>query len=67
MQESPGKVDAGRLPRSKDVILLGDLCDVCKPGDEVVSISSTLNFTLRINLSKMNNFIFLKKNLSKRF
>ncbi|KAK3868016.1 hypothetical protein Pcinc_026562 [Petrolisthes cinctipes] len=35
LQESPGKVAAGRLPRSKDVILLGDLCDSCKPGDEV--------------------------------
>ncbi|XP_037780899.1 DNA replication licensing factor mcm2-like [Penaeus monodon] len=34
LQESPGKVAAGRLPRSKDVILLGDLCDSCKPGDE---------------------------------
>ena len=31
-QESPGKVAAGRLPRSKDAILLGDLCDTCKPG-----------------------------------
>ena len=41
VQESPGKVDAGRLPRSKDVILLGDLCDICKPGDEVVSIAFT--------------------------
>lgn len=38
IQESPGKVDAGRLPRSKDAILQGDLCDVCKPGDEVVSL-----------------------------
>ena len=26
---------AGRLPRSKDAILTGDLCDICKPGDEI--------------------------------
>jgi DNA replication licensing factor MCM2 len=35
LQESPGKVPAGRLPRSKDAILTGDLCDSCKPGDEI--------------------------------
>jgi DNA replication licensing factor MCM2 len=35
LQESPGKVPAGRLPRSKDAILMGDLCDSCKPGDEI--------------------------------
>jgi len=35
IQEAPGNVSAGRLPRSKDVILTGDLCDRCKPGDEV--------------------------------
>ncbi|KJH48629.1 MCM2/3/5 family protein [Dictyocaulus viviparus] len=35
IQESPNKVAAGRLPRSKDCILLGDLCDTCKPGDEI--------------------------------
>jgi len=35
VQESPGKIPAGRIPRSKDCILLGDLCDKCKPGDEV--------------------------------
>ena len=35
LQEAPGKVTAGRLPRSKDAILLGDLCDACKPGDEI--------------------------------
>ena len=35
IQESPGSVPAGRLPRSKDAILLGDLCDACKPGDDI--------------------------------
>ena len=35
IQESPGKISAGRIPRSKDSILLGDLCDSCRPGDEI--------------------------------
>ncbi|XP_053153412.1 DNA replication licensing factor MCM2 [Hemicordylus capensis] len=35
IQESPGKVAAGRLPRSKDAIFLADLVDSCKPGDEI--------------------------------
>lgn len=35
LQESPGRIPAGRIPRSKDCILLADLCDRCKPGDEV--------------------------------
>lgn len=35
IQESPGKISAGRVPRAKDVILLGELCDSCRPGDEI--------------------------------
>lgn len=35
IQESPNSVAAGRLPRSKDVVLTADLCDTCKPGDEI--------------------------------
>uniref|UniRef100_A0A915PJC1 DNA replication licensing factor MCM2 n=1 Tax=Setaria digitata TaxID=48799 RepID=A0A915PJC1_9BILA len=35
VQESPNSVAAGRLPRSKDVVLTADLCDACRPGDEV--------------------------------
>ena len=35
LQESPGTVPAGRLPRHRDVILLWDLIDSAKPGEEV--------------------------------
>ncbi|KAJ1621501.1 MCM-domain-containing protein [Pavlovales sp. CCMP2436] len=35
VQESPGTVPAGRLPRHKEVVLLGDLIDVARPGEEV--------------------------------
>jgi len=36
LQESPGSVPAGRLPRHREVILLWDLIDCAKPGEEVV-------------------------------
>jgi DNA replication licensing factor MCM2 len=35
LQESPGTVPAGRLPRHREVILLWDLIDKAKPGEEV--------------------------------
>ena len=35
LQESPSAVKPGRLPRSKDVVLLDDLIDSAKPGEEV--------------------------------
>lgn len=41
LQESPGSVPAGRLPRHREVILLWDLIDSAKPGEEVVSHPAT--------------------------
>ena len=35
VQECPGDVPPGRVPRHKDIILLGDNIDVARPGDEV--------------------------------
>lgn len=35
LQESPGSVPAGRLPRHREIILLWDLVDIAKPGEEV--------------------------------
>ncbi|KAJ1816242.1 MCM DNA helicase complex subunit, partial [Coemansia sp. RSA 2675] len=35
LQETPGSVPAGRLPRHREVVLLADLIDCARPGDEV--------------------------------
>ncbi|MCJ1306712.1 MCM DNA helicase complex subunit [Agyrium rufum] len=35
LQESPGTVPPGRLPRHREVILLWDLIDSAKPGEEI--------------------------------
>ncbi|OAA44188.1 DNA replication licensing factor mcm2 [Metarhizium rileyi] len=35
LQEAPGTVPAGRLPRTREVILLWDLIDKAKPGEEI--------------------------------
>lgn len=55
LQESPGKVPAGRLPRYKEVILLNDLIDCARPGEEIVRFSAPFsvpnNHTLGIVIS----------------
>ncbi len=40
LQESPGSVPAGRLPRHREIVLLWDLIDSAKPGEEIVSLLS---------------------------
>lgn len=52
LQESPGTVPAGRLPRHREVILLWDLIDSAKPGEEVVCVSWILHFCLALVLKK---------------
>lgn len=50
IQESPGTVPAGRVPRYKDVILLADLIDCARPGEEVeVTGIYTNNFDRGLN------------------
>lgn len=35
IQETPGSVPPGRVPRQKEVYLMNDLVDSARPGDEV--------------------------------
>lgn len=55
LQESPGKVPAGRIPRSKDVLVLGDLCDRVKPGDEL-DLTGVYTNTYDSNLNSEQSF-----------
>eukprot|EP00916_Digyalum_oweni_P003537 GHVL01006361.1.p1 GENE.GHVL01006361.1~~GHVL01006361.1.p1 ORF type:complete len:890 (+),score=173.34 GHVL01006361.1:21-2690(+) len=43
IQETPGSMPPGRVPRSKEAILTGDLVDSVKPGDEVELIGIYAN------------------------
>lgn len=51
LQETPGTVPPGRLPRSKEVILQNDLIDCVRPGEEVeVTGIYANNFEWGLNL-----------------
>jgi DNA replication licensing factor MCM2 len=55
LQEAPGSVPAGRVPRQKDVILLHDLIDSCSPG-EMVDITGIYKHTFDPSLNTKNGF-----------
>ena len=52
LQESPGSVPAGRLPRQRDVIMLSDLVDSARPGEEIEVTGVYLNiFDANLNVT----------------
>ncbi|QLG73229.1 hypothetical protein HG535_0E03130 [Zygotorulaspora mrakii] len=55
LQEAPGTVPAGRLPRHREVILLADLVDVSKPGEEV-EVTGIYKNNYDGNLNAKNGF-----------
>jgi DNA replication licensing factor MCM2 len=55
LQESPGTVPAGRLPRHREVILLWDLIDSAKPGEEV-EVTGIYRNNYDVQLNSKNGF-----------
>ncbi|KAM0688609.1 MCM DNA helicase complex subunit [Conglomerata obtusa] len=55
IQEVPGTVPSGRLPRQKEVHLFFDLIDSCKPGEEV-EITGIYKNTYNYALNAKNGF-----------
>lgn len=55
LQESPGTVPAGRLPRHREVILLWDLIDKAKPGEEI-EVTGTYRNNYDAQLNNRNGF-----------
>ncbi|CAZ81649.1 unnamed protein product [Tuber melanosporum] len=55
LQESPGTVPAGRLPRHREVILLWDLIDTAKPGEEV-EVTGIYRNNYDVQLNQKNGF-----------
>ncbi|KAI5189711.1 DNA replication licensing factor MCM2 [Nematocida minor] len=53
MQEVPGTVPPGRLPRSKEVVLQYDLIDCVRPGDEI-ELTGTYGNTYSVSHSSKN-------------
>ncbi|KAJ3049917.1 MCM DNA helicase complex subunit [Rhizophlyctis rosea] len=55
IQETPGSVPAGRLPRHKEVICLWDLVDYARPGEEIEVVGIYRN-NFDMSLNTRNGF-----------
>ena len=62
IQESPGSVPPGRVPRQKEVILTNDLVDIARPGDEV-EISGVFKSRYDLSTNVKNSFPIFNTNL----
>lgn len=63
LQETPGSVPPGRVPRTKEVILTNDLIDVARPGEEIeitgiYSHSYDYHLTQKSGFPVFSTFIF---------
>ncbi len=55
LQEPPGSVPAGRIPRQKDIIVLQDLIDSCAPGEEI-DVTGVYKHSYDASLNRLNSF-----------
>jgi len=55
LQESPGSVPAGRIPRSRQVVVTDDLVDIVRPGEEIV-VSGIYTNIYNPSLNMQNGF-----------
>lgn len=55
LQETPGSVPPGRVPRTKEVILTNDLIDVARPGEEI-EITGIYSHTYDYHLTQKSGF-----------
>lgn len=55
LQESPGSVPPGRLPRHKEVILQFDLIDIARPGEEI-EVTGVYTTVFDTNLNSKSGF-----------
>jgi DNA replication licensing factor MCM2 len=55
LQETPGSVPPGRVPRTKEVLLINDLIDIARPGEEV-EVTGIYEHTYDSNLTLKSGF-----------
>lgn len=55
LQESPGSVPPGRLPRHKEVVMTADLIDMVRPGEEI-EVTGVYNTNFDASLNRKSGF-----------